>query len=197
MIGGLSMSRTAIVGALVLAMTGRKYALFAGILISVSVMTTLLINPERLSIPWLERSADLRIATIDGTSTETPPSSFPAIEQIDPIPVLHIQGYGFGNYSFHTGRIQPHNIFVRTWYELGTLSIPLVGFLLTLWWRGGRDWRFLSVAIVTGMLTDELLGSVAGVYMILGYAIMRKYRMLEIANQPVRRIIYGNCHETG
>ena len=169
-LGGLSMSRTAVLGAVIFGLTGRRYAIFAGVLISVSFITTLVIYPDRLTFNDLHNNADLRVATINGTSTEPHPVDLPAPDVVE-LPVIPIRGYGFGNYSFHTGKIQPHNIFVRTWYELGILSIPLFGFLLSLWWKS-RDWRFLAVAVATGMLTDELLGSVAGVYMILGYAIM-------------------------
>ncbi len=178
LMAGLSMSRTALIGAGLFALTGKRYMFPAAILIGVSIVTTLIINPSRLSIPGLQSSAELRFEAITGESSELAPPVL-NIPSEKTSPVWRWYGYGFGQYSFHTGQIQPHNIFVRTWYEMGLFSIPIAYCLVYMWtlrarngsWRS-HDWRMLVVAVATGMLTDELLGSVEGIYMILGYVIM-------------------------
>lgn len=184
-LSGLSISRTALLGAGLLALTGKRYIIPFVVLASVFLTTTLLTNPSRLSLETLSRNWNVRVDALHGVTSETNPSP-------DPVVPTEIEwrwyGYGWGQYYLATGQIQPHNIFVRTWYELGLFTIP-VGYCLVILWlsrtpAGGRfrdhDWRFLLVACATGMLTDELLGSVEGVYMVLGYAII---------NAPAHRFI--------
>lgn len=183
---GLSISRTASLGVALFALTGRRYWIPAGIAISTFLIVTVLTNPNRLSIPILQRDVDLRVTAIQGTSIEVAPPV------VTTTPVEYVKwrwyGYGWGQYALVTGRIQPHNIFVRTWYEMGVLTIPIGYCLMYLWlsrarygssWRN-HDWRLLLVACATGMLTDELLGSVEGVYMMLTYCII---------NRPAQRLM--------
>lgn len=174
---GLSISRTALLGAGLFAITGKQYIIPAAILVIVSIGATLLTNPNRLSFENISDSWNIRTDALHGVTSEANPSP-------DPVAPAEVEwrwyGYGWGQYYLTTGQIQPHNIFVRTWYELGLFTIP-AGYCLVMLWlsrtqAGGRfrdhDWRLLLVACATGMLTDELLGSVEGVYMVLGYAII-------------------------
>lgn len=171
--GGLSLSRTALLGGAILTVLNirsPRYIVAGVTLAAISLTVGYIVTPERYyEIARISADTELRVAAIDGTSSEI-------VNIPDPLPVNPVEwrwyGYGFGNYYFHTGQIQPHNIFVRTWYELGLLSIPLFYALLWLWAEWGRDWRFLILAVTAGMLTDELIGSVEGLYMVLGFAIM-------------------------
>lgn len=173
---GLSISRTAMLGAGLIALTGRRYIFPALVLIGVSVATILLTNPSRLSLETISDNWSVRNDALHGVTSEANPTDNP----VTPKEVKwRWYGYGWGQYYLATGQVQPHNIFVRSWYELGLFTIP-VGYCLVYMWvsmrpgRGirGQDWRFMLVACATGMLTDELLGSVEGVYMVLGYAII-------------------------
>lgn len=165
-LGGMSLSRTAIVGSLVLATRSRIHALSAIILIVLSLGIGLIITPDRyFSLHEISEDAQLRIDAANGTDSRT--LDIP-LQEVHWLPY----GYGFGQYYFRTGHIQPHNIIIRTWYELGLFSIPVFSILLWLWWKWGKDWRFLACALVTGMLTDELLGYPQGIYMVLTYAIL-------------------------
>lgn len=179
LVAGLSISRTAVFGAGLFAIMERRYRLAGALCITAFGITTFLTNFDRISLDHLLASAQLRQDAITGNSPELRPADHPLIPAEKSDPVWRWYGYGFGQYSFHTGQIQPHNIFVRTWYEMGLFSIPVGYCLIYMWslraknssWRS-HDWRMLTVAVATGMLTDELIGSVEGVYMILGYVIM-------------------------
>ena len=194
-VGGVSMSRTAMIGAVLFATTGRRYLLFTCVFLVIGIFTILTLDPDRLTIPGIEQSANMRVATVTGDELEPLPTD---VKYVEPVDVnWRWYGYGFGQFYFQTGHIQPHNIFLRTWYEMGVFSVAVFGLLGWIWWSGGRDWRLLIVAVATGMFTDELIGSVAGVYMILGYVIIRESLTVNNAATQVRRIVYGNCHQTG
>lgn len=170
LMGGLSLSRTAIVGAVAgTFFQGRRYAIAAGVLVIVSVTVGFLHTPDRYtSLDRFLYDYNLRLDTLKGTSKEVALHREYEVRDVE----WTWHGYGFGNYYAGTGRIQPHNTFIRGWYELGVLSFVVWGCLGWLWWRWGRDWRLLAMVLVVGSLTDELLGSVNGVYMLLIYAII-------------------------
>jgi hypothetical protein len=184
-VAGGSISRTAMLGIAIYGYlfrsSRRATAGYVALALTCFVVVTLISNPDRLGISGprgINNSAVLRIDTITGHSNETLPDIIVDSGDIKPVAVRTVQwhwyGYGFGQFYFQTGQIQPHNIFARTWYELGIFSIPFFYALLWFWADHGRDWKFMALAVATGMLTDELLGSLEGVYMILGYAIMRE-----------------------
>lgn len=167
--GGLSLSRTAMIGAMIVSFRNSQYRIAGISLIVIAVSVGAIVTPERLfKLETIEKHAELRIGAIKGNSTETLPGNDLEVRPVE----WRWQGYGWGNYYFQTGRIQPHNVFVKSWYEMGVLVVPFWGALVWLWWRGGKDWWLVALMLTVGMLTDELVGSVEGVYMLLGYAII-------------------------
>lgn len=197
-LSGLSISRTAVLGAVLIGVSGRRYLFTSLIVVLTFVVTTWIVQPERLGLSGISDSLELRKKTLNGSSVEALPINESSVTPFTPRPIIpepqkvnwKWYGYGFGQYSFVTGRIQPHNIFVSTWYAFGLLTIPVGYCLIYLWtlrnrgrsWRE-HDWRLLLLACTTGMLTDELLGSVEGVYMVLGWCIMNRS-----AQQVVNRL---------
>lgn len=198
--GGISGSRTAILGALILGLRSRRAMISSMVLVLVFLCVTLTFYPQRLGLDGLRQSYALRVAAIEGDPIEPNPTSKPVeLKEVE----WHWYGYGFGQYYLATGHIQPHNIFVRTWFEMGLLSIPVGYALVWLWsemargngWRA-HDWLFLLTACATGMLTDELIGSFEGVYMVLGYVIiLGARRSRECSDVGSERLSCNSAHE--
>lgn len=168
-LSGISISRTALAAWVLLAISNpiRKTLIAVGIVLALNVGITMLVAPQRYTFKVLNRDNDLRITAIQGTSLETPPPS------VTPPPVKtrtwEWYGYGYGAYTEATGRIQPHNVFVRSWWELGIFSIPFWGYLSHLWWQlpGKHNFYIPLVILTAGMLTDEFYGSMEGSWMLL------------------------------
>lgn len=169
-LSGISISRTSLAVWLLLAISNpiRKALLAAGIVLALNVGITLMVAPERLSIDTIMRDNNIRTTAITGTTSEHAPST---VTNPPPVKgrVWSWRGYGYGNYVNATGLIQPHNVFVRSWWELGIFALPFWGYLIHLWWQlpGTRNY-YLPLAILSaGMFTDEFYGSMEGTWILL------------------------------
>lgn len=166
---GASLSRTALLGVTVLTLLRPTRLMVVSLLLAVIVSLVLghYLTPERYSLQGIENASEARVAAITGTSVETC-----ATCTVEPTArKLQWFGYGYGGYYLSTGQIQPHNVFVLSVWELGILSIPFWSIVLALWWRTGRNWYVLTVAVVVGMFTDEYYGSMEGLYMLLAMGV--------------------------
>src|SRR5690606_29943566 len=129
-LSGLSISRTALLGAGLLALTGKRFIIPFVVLASISIATTLLTNPSRLSLETISDNWSVRNDALHGVTSEANPTDNPVTpKEVE----WRWYGYGWGQYYLATGQVQPHNIFVRSWHELGLLTIP-VGYCLIYMW---------------------------------------------------------------
>ena len=157
---GLSLSRTALLGLTIFAVLRNRRIIWIMLILTFAVHVSMQLwsEPERLSSGSVIQAVELRTDAIVGVSRqvlEIPTQTIQARE-------LKLFGYGYGGYVPATGKIQPHNVYILSIWELGILAIPfwmLIGFLL---WKSKNP--YMIVPAILALNVDEVYTLSEGIF---------------------------------
>lgn len=159
---GLSLSRTALLGFAVFAVLRNRKAIYILLLLTivVHVSTQLWTQPKRFSIDNVIYSMELRQEAIEGTATEAIATDVIIQERN-----LNAFGYGYGGYVPSTGRIQPHNVYILSVWEMGFLAIPFWIILAVLLWRSRNP--YMAIPALLALNVDEWYTLTEGIFFLI------------------------------
>ena len=183
---GMSLSRTALIGFALFAVFRRSRMMYVLLAIAIvaHIFLQLTTDPNRFSIKSVNYSIDLRVATIDGTSTE----STPAITAIPNERKLSVFGYGYGGYVHKTNRIQPHNIYILSVWELGIFSVPFWILILALAWRSRNP--YIAILFILALVVDEWYTLTEGVFYLVAFHLSTRNLPYSLTVKPVIPILF-------
>lgn len=184
---GVSLSRTALAGLAFYAFLRQSGIVWLLLILAIiaHIFVQLQVQPGRFTSVNIEHSIDNRIAAIDGTNTEL------ATRPVDPIEPKgrswQWYGYGYGGYVEATGVIQPHNVYLLSYWELGVLAVPFWILLLILAIRSRN--LFLAVPALMALVVDEWYTLTEGVFYLLVWHEITKRQRFGLTRETVSTIL--------
>lgn len=191
---GLSLSRTALLGLAIFAVLRNRRIIWIMLILTfaVHVSMQLWIRPERLSSGSVIQAVELRIDVIAGESrqrlfdpTPIPTGSEPHTSKPDR--ELKPFGYGYGGYVTATGKIQPHNIYILSVWELGILAIPFWMLIVFLAWKSRNP--YMIVPAILALNVDEWFTLSEGIFYLGAWHIITRDLTIGLTIAHVRRIL--------